>query len=241
MHPSPIYGLYSTGNSDTICGAYLRIVDTHVATIRPGLDLRRFQNWSETRPKAREALGVADDGLLVGWVGRLVPIKDCATFIRACAIVVESLPQTQIIIAGDGPLREECEVLARELGVPVRFLGNRSDVPALMAAMDVFVLSSANEGFGRVLVEAMASAAPIVATAVGGVPEVVQDGQCGLLAPPGDPKALAAAIRRVLSEPKLSAAFAERGLQRAPEFSIERTVQDIDRIYERVLSGSCAE
>lgn len=203
-------------------------------TIRPGVDLRRFAANEATRLAAREDFGYSPDARVVGWVGRLAPVKDCATFLRACAKVSGA----EVMIAGDGPLRQELQSQAEQLGVSAAFLGNRSDVPRVMAAMDIFVLSSANEGFGRVLVEAMAGGLPIVATSVGGVPEVVEDGRTGALVPPGDDGAMARAIQTLLDDPDRAAAFGQAGKQRAQQFSIEQTVEDIERLYEEILAGS---
>ncbi len=200
-------------------------------TIRPGVDLSRFRSAAARRPAARKRLNLRAADLAVGWVGRLVPIKDCATFLRASA----RWSGAQALIVGDGPLRPELEALAAELNAPARFLGARSDVPDLMAAMDVFALSSVNEGFGRVLVEAMASGLPVVATAVGGVPEVVEHEQTGLLTRPGDPAALAEAVQRLLDNPELRAAYGRRGRRRADAFSIEQTVEDFERLYLELL------
>lgn len=200
-------------------------------TIPPGIDLTRFQDGSTRRPAARTKLGLQPADLLVGWVGRLAPIKDCATFIRACSHVVTKRPHVKFIVAGDGELQAALEEQATQLELPVQFLGNRSDVPDLMAAMDIFVLSSTNEGFGRVLVEAMASGPAIVATAVGGVPEVVEHGRSGLLVPPADPVAMAQAVTRLLDDVDLRAAFRRQGQQRARLFAIERTVEAIDQLY----------
>jgi len=205
------------------------------ATIRPGVDVGQFLNGARRRDPVRTQLGVKRDELLVCWVGRLVPIKDCATFVRACAEVARSQSRVRFIIAGDGELRSQLEAQADRLRVPVQFLGSRSDVPDLMAASDLFVLSSTNEGFGRVLVEAMASGLPIVATKVGGVPEVVEHGRSGLVVPPGDSSAMADAMRRLLSDDTLRAAFRQRGLERVPEFTIERTMEDLGRLYGELL------
>lgn len=205
------------------------------ATIRPGVDISRFLSRAHRRAPIRAELGVKPDELLVCWVGRLVPIKDCATFVRACAEVVRSKADVRFVIVGDGELRSQLETQAEEQRVPAHFLGNRSDVPDLMAASDLFVLSSTNEGFGRVLVEAMASGLPIVATAVGGVPEVVEHGRSGLVVPPGDSSAMADAMLQLLRDDACRAAFRQRGLERVPEFSIERTMEDLGRLYGELL------
>ena len=204
------------------------------ATIPPGIDLTRFHSGSSRRAAARSALGLRPGELLVGWVGRLVDIKDCATFLRACSHVLPSCPRARFVVAGDGELRAALDAQVAQLKLPVQFLGNRPDVPDLMAAMDVFVLSSTNEGFGRVLVEAMATGLPVVATAVGGVPEVVQDGQTGLLVPPSDPRAMADAITTLLDDPGLRAAFGREGQAHVGQYAIEHTVAAIEALYDQI-------
>ena len=158
-------------------------------------------------------------------------------FLLAAACLV---PDVTFVLAGDGPLRGELERRARELGVAGRcvFLGQRDDVPALLAAADLFLLPSLYEGLPVSVLEAMAAGCPIVATAIGGTDEAVSDGETGLLVPPGDPAALAAAIRRLRADPGLASRLARAGRERVGrEFSSAATAERVMRVYDQVTGG----
>jgi glycosyltransferase involved in cell wall biosynthesis len=141
---------------------------------------------------------------------------------------------------GDGELRPalEAQALRLGLGAQVHFTGWRDDVPALVALGDLFVLPSLNEPFGRVLIEAMATGKAVVATAAGGVPEIVVHGETGLLVPPGDPGALAAAVRELLDDAPRGARLGAAGRRRAETvFSLAGHVAAVERVYGEVLRG----
>ena len=201
--------------------------------ISPGVHVERFAEIHQVRESMRKKLGFGDERV-VGWVGRLTEIKDCATFLAAAAEVAAALPTAGFLVVGDGDLRESLEAQAERLGLSdrVRFMGHREDVPALMSAMDLFVLSSLNEGFGRVLVEAMAAGLPIVATLVGGVPEVVRHGETGLLVPAGEPAAMAEAVLAILQDMTMARRLWEAGRREAAAHSVERMVSDFDELYQ---------
>ena len=135
-------------------------------------------------------------------------------------------------------MRQALAERTRRLGVDSRviFTGYREDIPALIAGMDVFVLPSLNEGMGRVLVMAMALGKPIVASRVGGVPELLGQGEAGLLVPPADPRALADAICTLLADPVRAKTLGEVGRRRAPAYSADAMVQALARLYREVLS-----
>lgn len=175
---------------------------------------------------------------VAGWAGRLTAIKDCGTFLRAAGLIGAMYPDARFLVAGDGEERNALEQLAGESGLDgkVRFLGNRGDMPSVMAAMDVFVLSSRNEGFGRVLVEAMAAGVPVVATDVGGVAEVVEDGVSGLLVPPGDPECLAEAMRRLFEDEFLRNRLRENGRMRAWAYDTRQMVDSYEDMYAELLN-----
>jgi glycosyltransferase involved in cell wall biosynthesis len=168
-----------------------------MAVIPNGLDPARFVLSSGTRERVRASLGLGD-GFVWLAAGRLMWKKDYVTMLEAMA----RLPEATLLIAGDGPLSEELRTLARPLGERVRFLGLREDVAELMLASDGFVLSSVVEGLPMVLMEAAMSGLPSVATGVGGVREIVVDGETGFVVPPKDPAALAAAMQRLANLPR---------------------------------------
>ena len=166
---------------------------------------------------------------------RLHPQKGHAYLLAAAALV----PDATFVLAGDGPLRVELERSARELGIADRcvLLGERHDVPALLAASDLFVLPSLYEGLPVSVLEAMAACRPIVATGVGGTDEAVMHERTGLLVPPRDPASLAAAIRRLRADPALAQRLAQAGRERVEhEFSAEVTALRVMRVYDEVLA-----
>lgn len=168
--------------------------------IANGIDLQRFAAGPEVRAQVRTELGTHPSAFLWLAVGRLEPAKDYPNLLAALARL-RAVPEPRLAIAGGGRLRAELEERARELGVAERvtFLGARRDVPRLLAAADAVVLSSAHEGMPNALLEAGAAARPVVATDVGGVREVVRDGESGTVVPARDPAALAAAMERLMA------------------------------------------
>lgn len=176
-------------------------------------------------------------GFTVGTVARLVPEKGVDVLLRAvCAV-----PEASCVVVGDGPSRRELADLAGELGITerVHFTGFVEDARSWLAAMDVFVLASLMEGLPLTPVEAMLAGVPVVASDVGGVAEAVVDGKSGLLVPPADAPALAAAIRRILEEPGLDDALREGGRRRAEEaFSVPAMARAYEGLYRRVRRRS---
>ncbi|MFK2902971.1 glycosyltransferase [Dyella ginsengisoli] len=207
----------STNVSDEAVAAFVAqgaVKPGRMVTMHNGIDVAKFHFLPKARVQERRALGCTDRKLLLA-VGRLHALKDYPNLIRAFAQVKGQVPGVVLAIAGEGPLRAELEALVRSLGLvdDVRFLGVRHDVPELMSACDVFVLSSESEGFGLVVAEAMACGRVVVATDCGGVREVV--GDAGLLVPPRDPEQLAAAILHALAlRPAVTAVMAQQARQR---------------------------
>jgi sugar transferase (PEP-CTERM/EpsH1 system associated) len=204
--------------------------------IRNGSDLSRFGRDERARTEVRAGLGIAADAVVIGTIGRLVPEKHQTLLLEACAPLLS--PRVQLLVVGEGPARPELEARVRALPCPgaVHLTGRRSDVPALLAAMDVFALSSRSEGLPMVVIEAMASELPVVATAVGGIAEVVRDRESGLLVAPGDAPALRAALAALVEAPGLArrlAAAARREVHRA--FDAERMSREYLSLYRDVL------
>ena len=186
----------------------------------------------------RQELGISPDEFLVGNVGRLALQKGQRHLIAAMPLLLERVPRAHAIIAGGGDLEDYLRELASEIGVAERIhvLGPRKDVPALMHAIDVFVMPSIWEGFGLVLLEAMAAGRPIVASRVATIPEVVVDGETGLLVPAGDPLALASALADLAEQPARAARMGEAGRERLRrQFSVEKMVGDTELLYRELL------
>lgn len=176
---------------------------------------------------------------LIGTVARLVPVKGIEQLIEATPALLRAFPRAAILLVGEGESRPALEARARRLGVAeaVHFAGFRQDVPAVMAGMDLFVLPSLNEGMGRVLVMAMALGKPIVATAVGGVPELLAEGRAGLLVPPADPGALAEAIATLLRDPARARALGQAGRERAASYSAESMLAALAALYRDLMES----
>lgn len=203
-----------------------------------GIDETEVCSGSEARTAGRAELGLPDDMAVVGTVGNLVPKKDHRTLLDAFASVAEARERAHLVIVGGGPLETELREQARRLGVEARvtFTGQRPGVAGLLPAFDVFVLSSRHEGLPLALLEAMASQVPVVATVVGGIPEVVTDGDDGLLVPPGDVAALGTAMARILDSHDAAARMAVAGRETAERFSITGAVERMIAAYDEVLA-----
>lgn len=204
--------------------------------IHNGIDLRKV---IARRPPAevRRTLGIDANTILIGTAGRLSPVKGHAGFLRAARLILEQEPGAKFLIAGGGPLEDDLVALARQLQIngACHFLGPRADVHDLTAAMDMFVLPSLNEGMPMAILEAMALGTPVVATAVGGVPEVVQHRVTGLLVPPGDERALAAACLELARDRERATRLGAQARRVVmEEFSHEQNGQALIDVYRAV-------
>jgi glycosyltransferase involved in cell wall biosynthesis len=201
------------------------------------VDLVRFAP-GPAASEVRAALGAAPGQPLVGTVGRLHPRKDLETFVRAAARVASDSPTARFVVVGaaEAPVetayRDRMVALVRELGLEGRlsFAGARRDMPEVMRALDVFVLTSRHEGFGRVVAEAMGAARPVVVTDEGAPPELVGRGRFGLCAPAGDPAAFAAAVTGLLRDPERAAALGAAAAAAAHQFDVALVA---DRVWNR--------
>jgi len=204
--------------------------------IRNGTDLSRFGRSAALRARVRQELGIAEDAWVVGTVGRLSPEKNQELLVRAAGPVVAA--GAHLVIAGGGALDADIRRAVAEQSRPenIHVLGLRNDVPALLAAFDAFAISSTTEGLPIVLIEAMASEIPVVSTAVGGIPQVIADGDNGLLVPAKDARALTAAIERLREDPEAAAQMAHRArLAALSELSAQRMHRDYMALYEGLL------
>jgi glycosyltransferase involved in cell wall biosynthesis len=203
-----------------------------------GLDLDRYAAADDRKGELCAELGVSRDVPLVAIVARLVPIKAHEMFLRAAARVREKLPTSQFLVVGDGERRHALEMLAGELGLgaSVRFLGWRRDLDRVYTDAWIVALTSLNEGSPVSLIEAMAAGRPVVATCVGGVPDLVEEGVTGHLVPPGDADALARAMTDLLLDAERRRAFGLAGRARVvPVFGASRLVADMDALYAELL------
>jgi glycosyltransferase involved in cell wall biosynthesis len=191
----------------------------------------------------RGRLGLPAGTPLVGAVSRLTPIKGLSHLIAAMPELLRRCPDAHLILGGDGAERAALEAQAARLGLRsrVHFLGFVAEPPRVIAALDVFVLPSINEAQGRVLVRAMALGRPVVATAVGGLPEILDRGAAGRIVPPADPGALADAVGGLLQDPEAAAALAARGRFRATHYTAEAMLDALVTLYRELLERKPGE
>ena len=207
-----------------------------VTVIPNGLQLDHIPSTFDAAAK-RKALGIPANCPVIGTVTRLEPQKANEVFLRAVAHAVKRVPNMVTLIAGDGPQRRQLENLAAELGLAerVRFLGWRTDAVEILGALDIFCMSSRWEGCPMVLLEAMAMRRPVVATDIGGVREIVVDGETGLLVALDEPEALADAIVRLLGADAERERFGQAGRRRLEEhFSAEGMLAAYRRLYRNL-------
>lgn len=224
-----------SANVRDFCVSHIGLPAEKLVVIYNGVALPR--ELPASRQQARDALGLPSDDLVIGAVTRLDPVKGVDFLIRALAQVDDA----RLTVIGDGPERAALEALANDLGVTgqVFWAGHRCDVESLLPAFDLFVQPSLHEGMPNTVLEAQACGLPVVATAVGGTPEVVVDGVTGLLVPPRDPTALAKAMTVLLRNSDLRRKMGRAGRDRiAQHFSVERMVEQTQALYERLLSAT---
>jgi len=227
------------GQREEIASFGVAPLDKLVA-IRLGLELGAFLDAEQLRGQLRRELGVGTDVPLVGIVARLAPIKAHEDFLQAAAEVHKVLPRVCFLVIGGGERRALLEQLAHDLGLndAARFLGWRRDMPRVYADLDVVALSSLNEGSPVSLIEALAAARPVVATRVGGVPEVVLHGETGLTVPAARPTELAQAITTLLRDWDLAQQLGSAGRRHVyPRYDSSRLVDDMRSLYRRELAA----
>ena len=211
------------------------------SVVHSGINLDEFSNTSVDPAAMKRRLGIPEDNLIVGTVGRLTSIKGHRYLIEAARKIAGSRPDTTFVILGDGELLDELKnmVTRSDIEENIMFLGWRSDVAEVMSTFDIFALPSLNEGMGRVLVEAMALGRPIVASNIGGIPDLVVDCENGYLVSVGDVESLAARIRKLLDDPEKREEMGECGKKIAIDYSANAMVQKIDRVYRKLVFSRC--
>lgn len=210
--------------------------------IRLGIELdERVAPEANGRAESRRYLGISGDRFAVGWIGRMTAVKRTDDVLIAFKSLRDSGVDAVLCMVGDGPDRVLLEQRARELGVArdTVFLGYQEDVAPFYAAFDALVLPSGNEGTPVTVIEALAAERPVVATRVGGVPDVVRDGEDGFLVEAGATDDLAERLGRLARDPALRARMGKKGRERVlPRYAVERLVDDVDELYRSLLSAA---
>ena len=207
-------------------------------TIHSGVDIQRFITTKSEADSLKRSFGMGAESLVVGTVGRLVPIKGHEYLVEAAPKILKEVPGVKFVLVGDGYLRPKLERLTYALNVQdaFLFLDWRSDIPKIMSMFDLFAFPSLNEGMGKVLIEAMAAGKPIVASNAGGIPDLVMDGDNGLLVPPKNSDQLAEAIIKLLRDDRRRIEMGNRGKVMARRYSAESMVKKIDALYMELLT-----
>jgi len=229
----------SPRQQDDIVRRFAVAPSSKTVVIPLGLDLDALLALDVSSPHLRHEYGAAPGDVVVGYIGRLVPVKDVPTLLRAFAVALRATPRLRLVVAGDGTERDVVEALTRELGVGARVHFARwvSDLPRFYASIDVFALSSINEGTPVAAIEAMAAAKPVVATRTGGVPDVVDDGSTGWLVPTRNAMTLADALVRLARSAVERERFGLAGRERAQaRYAHTRLVSDIEQLYTHELA-----
>ncbi len=212
--------------------------DDKIRIIYNGVDLAKFRTSTDRGVLAE--FGFAEGDPVVGIVAVLRPEKDHVSLLRAARTVVDELTNARFLIIGEGPTRPQLEGLCTELGITpnVHFAGSRDDVARLLPAIDVFALTSTSECFPISVLEAMACARPAVCSAVGGIPEVIKDGETGYLVPPKDPPQLAAGLLKLLQDPLTARRMGRAARARVEaEFDLDRSIAAAQQAIEDVVNG----
>jgi glycosyltransferase involved in cell wall biosynthesis len=207
--------------------------------VHNAINLERFNPFSVDRDRVRKELGVGDDDIVIGTAGRLVSEKGVSELLNATYRLIQENRPVKLIFAGDGPSKTALAEEAHRLSIHDRviFLGLRKDMDRIYAAMDIFVFpSTQNEAFGMVLIEAMAMNKPVVASAVGGILDIVRDGINGILIPPRDHVAIATAVARLIDDQDLSGKIAREGQKTVEQRFSDKAMGDtFEKILEKIV------
>jgi glycosyltransferase involved in cell wall biosynthesis len=209
-----------------------------VSIVHNGIDLSRFAEARSVAPiQARQRLGLPESGILVGAAARFRSEKGIDVLIDAFARLAPRHPDWTLVLAGEGPERENLQRQAAPLQKQILFLGFLDDVALFMRAIDLLVVPSRQEGFSYAAMEAMAAAVPVIASNVGGIPEIVRPDLSGVLVPPEDPDALANAMESLLGDPATQASLVEKASESIAPFSIETYADRVVALYREALGG----
>lgn len=200
-----------------------------------GIDLSQFETNSKRERNWRTEWGIPNDAVVFGAAGRLIPIKRFDILLEASAQVISNHSNVYVVIAGEGPLRQALEEQIKKLGLQshVHLVGYQSDMVQFWNEVDVAVVSSDSESFPMVVLEACAAGAPVIATRVGGIPEMLTD-DAGILVEPGSPNSLAQVMMRML-DPSVRAEYGRRARENAERFSMDKIAAQYDSLYRELL------
>ncbi len=215
------------------------IPEDRIALIYTGVDTAKFSEDlpEEDKAKARRRFGV-ENGPLIGTIGRLSPVKGQEVLLKAVKSILKGFPEAKILLIGDGPDESRLRKLVYELGIErsVIFAKSVDDTKGALAIMDVFVLPSIKEGLGLSLIEAMACGRPCVASRIGGIENIVEDGKTGLFFTPGDAEGLAIAIKRILSDKLIRDIISKNGREKVLRyFSVDQMATKMEMLYKEVV------
>lgn len=215
---------------------YCRINSSKVTTVYCGVNLNKFNIRVEKEEinKLREDFSLGENDIVIGTVGRLEFRKGHRYLLESAVRVSKVYPKVKFLLVGIGELRNELKDFAKRLDITSKiiFAGFAQDIPSALSLLDIFVLPSLDEGLGIAILEAMACGLPVIATNVGGIPELVKDGETGLLVAPRSSSALASAIIRLLADKEYATTLREAGKKRAKQFSSKIMVEKIEEIYD---------
>ena len=205
--------------------------------IHSGVDLKPFMQANGNRVEKKRLLGLDQSGTVIGFVGWLLPIKGPEYLFKAMGHIWSDYPNVSLVMVGKGELDVDLRAQALRMNANgrIKFLGWREDIHEIMPVFDLLVLPSLNEGMGRVLVEAMAAGKPVVASEVGGIPDLVRHGETGYLVRPADEKALANGIRKILIDPERAKQMGQQGKEFCWQFSLEAMIEKLDDLYSDLI------
>ena len=218
-----------------------RVPEARVSVVHNGVRVPAPGQGHEVRARWRRELSIGENDLLIGTVATFRPVKDLHTMLVAMSLVAKEAPRARLVLLGDGPLKHDITATVARLGLSsiVHLPGWRRDATELLPAMDLFVLSSLSEGISLALLDAMAAGVPVVATKVGGNPEVLRDPTSGLLVPPRSPRDLADAILSLINNPARRGELSAGGRRRIEvAFSLKRMVKDYEGLYAGLMGAT---
>lgn len=218
------------------------VPDAHIEVISPGIELPKTLFTPETRAAARAKWGFSRDEFVIGNIAAFTHEKGQDIALQAALLLASAFPGARMLLAGDGPQRSQARIaeLARHASGIVQLPGFLDDLDTFYAALDLYIMPSRSEGWGLTALRAMAHGLPVVASNVGGLPEMVEQRMSGWLVTPESPEALTDAIIDAASDPARLHEFGSHARERAAQFSIERTVEETERFYLRLLAAGTA-